>query len=241
MGLAAVCRLAIAATGLHWLATGNGLWAGVAAMALALTVIPVALIRDSQLRDATRAVVAILLAAHVALGMQGALYETSAVYDKWIHLLGSAALAGLGIAATLRYCDGHRVELPLTLLVLIVLAGTLSAGTLWELFEFSIDRTRLFTAQRGLDDTMLDLVADAIGACLVTVMYAASVSFRPRRTRSDGEPFRLTADTLDGVAPGQQYVTPEESPAALVDCSTPDYRPRQISVSSGVVQPTAQR
>ena len=51
--------------GVHWLTTGNGLWAGVAAVALTLTALPGVLLQDSLLRDTTRAVVAVLLALAV--------------------------------------------------------------------------------------------------------------------------------------------------------------------------------
>lgn len=186
LGLAAVCRLAIIVAGAHWLAAGNALWAAVAAVALVLTFIPIIFISDLVLRDATRGVLASLLAAHVVFGMLGGLYETSAFYDKWTHLLGSGALAALGFVATRRAARGPASRLALPLRLLLVLTGTLSLGTLWELFEFSVDRTGFFTSQRGLVDTMLDLAADAAGASSVALVFVAWAHYRRRRA-ADGE------------------------------------------------------
>ncbi len=50
-----------------------------------------------------------------------------------------------------------------------------SAGTLWEVFEFTLDRTGLFQTQKGLTDTMLDLVADTVGALATMGLFAGLV------------------------------------------------------------------
>ncbi len=167
-------RLAIAATGLLWLGSGDGPELGVAVVALVLTLLPARLVRESALRGATAAVLALLLAAHVVLGMHGGLYETSAVYDKAMHALGSAAVAALAAFALRGYCARRRIDLPTMPVCLLVLGATLSAGTLWEMFEFAIDRTGLFRAQRGLQDTMLDLVANGLGAVLVVAVLTSA-------------------------------------------------------------------
>jgi len=169
-----LCRGAIGFTGVAWLYEGYGLEFGVALGALVLTLLPAILIHDRQLRDAVAAVTSVLLAAHVVLGMQGALYDTSSVYDKAMHVLGSGAIAALLTLAIRRYCMRHLIELPMVIVAAIVLAGTLSAGTLWEVFEFAMDRTGLFYAQRGLFDTMLDLIADAGGALLMIVVLVVA-------------------------------------------------------------------
>ena len=191
-----VCRLIIAVVGLKWLAEDNGLWSIIAAAAFTLTLLPGWLLRSLLLRDATNIVVAILLAAHIMLGMHCALYETSVFYDTWMHALGSGAITVLLIIAALGYCGRHRVELPLMLFTALTVGGTVSAGTLWELFEFAVDLTGLVAAQRGLHDTMLDLLADTAGAVTVAAAFAASVSLRQARSARN--------ETLErmGQAPG---------------------------------------
>ena len=168
------CRVAISLAGLYWFMKSDQIQLGIAIVALTLTALPGRFIRDRPLRSVTTAVVAVLLAAHIVLGMLGALYETSILYDKIMHALGSGAVTGLLMMAVHRYCDRHLIELPLVLFVALVLGGTLSAGTLWELFEFAIDRTGMFNAQRGLNDTMLDLLANASG--IFMMLAAASLA-----------------------------------------------------------------
>lgn len=182
-----LCRLAIGITGLSWFISGDGLRFSVAIIALLLTVLPMRFIHDSLLRNATAVVISLLLAANIVFGMQYELYETSKLYDKAMHLLGSGAIAGILIVAIHTYCDRCRIKLPLALFAILVSAGTLSLGTLWEFFEFGIDSTGLFNAQRGLHDTMLDLLADAIGAVLAISLFVtmnwSQEQLRKRRTR----------------------------------------------------------
>lgn len=174
-----LCRLVIGITRLNWFIYGNRLNISVAIIALLLTVLPMRFIGHSLLRNSSTVVISLLLAAHILLGMQFELYETSKLYDKSMHLIGSAAIAGILIVAMHTYCERYRIKLPLVLFAILASAGTLSLGTLWELFEFGVDSTGLFNAQRGLHDTMIDLLADAIGAVLATSMFV-TMSWRQK-------------------------------------------------------------
>lgn len=170
-----VSRVAIVITSAQWLLSGNGLWFTVGMVAIILTFIAPKLVREPGLRTLTKVCVAGFLAAHIVLGMHCGWYETSAVYDKVIHVLASGVLTALLIAATVQHCSRIQLTLPLSLLVTLVLGVAISAGTVWELFEFTVDRTGLFQAQRGLGDTMLDLVADTVGVGVTLTLYAATV------------------------------------------------------------------
>lgn len=174
------CRIAITITGMLWLSIGDDLRLGIATVALSLSTLPSYLIRDSLLRNVTNTTLAILLAAHIVLGMQLEFYENSAWFDKTIHGFGSAAIAGVLLLFIRHYGSVRNIDLPVGLVAAFVLAGTVTAGTLWELFEFSIDRTGLFHAQRGLHDTMLDLLADTVGAVLAIVAFIIVASIRMR-------------------------------------------------------------
>ena len=171
-------RLVIIATTLTWLQSGKLLWFLVGAVCTALTFLPAAWIQDPALRTASSLCASTLLFAHVVFGMQAGFYETSTVYDKVVHMLGCSAIAGLVITAISHYCARRNIHLPLPLLLLLAIGIVVSLGTMWEMFEFALDRTGLFQAQRGLTDTMLDLVADLFGALAAMTVFA----FRARRT-----------------------------------------------------------
>lgn len=174
----AVCRGAMFVAGAHWLIRGDLATAGVAVTALLLSFVPGWFLRDPPLRRATATVTALFLGAHIVFGMAAALYETSTTYDKWIHLAASMAIAGLIILASGRWSARSRIALPLALTVMLGLGGTVALGALWELFEFAVDLTGLFVAQRGLTDTMLDLAADTLGAALAVAAFAGHARWR---------------------------------------------------------------
>ena len=171
--LVATCQAGMALTGLTWLCAGQLTFASIATVAVALCIVPRHVVASPTLREAIRAVSAVLLGAHVILGMGLGLYESSGFYDKLMHVLGTGAIAMLLILAIRDFCKRQRLVLPPPLMMWLVLCGAVSAGTAWELFEFSMDLTGLVTAQRGLQDTMLDLVADSVGGLIVVAGFAA--------------------------------------------------------------------
>lgn len=165
-------QFTILATAIYWLQLGKHLWFVVGVVCVALSLLPAVLLRDHTLRAASSLCVTTLLFAHIVFGMQAGLYETSTVYDKVMHILGSGAVAGITIATVSQYCYRRQFQLPLLLYLLGVLGIVVSLGTLWEIFEYAIDRTGLFQTQRGLTDTMLDLIADTAGALAAISVFA---------------------------------------------------------------------
>lgn len=194
---ALMMRFAILVTATHWLLSGKLLWSAVGITCAALSLLPRRSVRDHALRSASGLCLSTLLAAHVVLGMEAGLYETSAIYDKLIHALGSGAVTALVIAALNQYCNRERLELPLPLFSALALGIAVSAGTMWEVFEFCIDRTGLFQAQKGLTDTMLDLMADTVGAVATMGLFAWThsrlhIRLCPSRSCSSGKAFTAT-------------------------------------------------
>lgn len=177
-----MCQVAIGMTSLLWLHQTANLQFTIAVVALALTFLPGRTIREPLLRCAVSCVTAVLLAAHIVFGMQMALYETSLLYDKVMHLIGSGAIAGLLLLAIHGYCSRNHIKLPSWLFAALVFCGTLTAGTLWEIFEFAMDQTGMFYAQRGLQDTMIDLLADAGGAILLVALFAIAHLVKSKTT-----------------------------------------------------------
>lgn len=100
-------------------------------------------------------------------------------FDRPVHaftMLAVTLLAGVSLRGRV-FTRGaeHAV-----LLALVVAAFGLGLGTLWEFFEYSLDRLlpSPAIAVKGLDDTMLDLVFDAGGTLLAGIAVAWHASRR---------------------------------------------------------------
>lgn len=110
-----------------------------------------------------------------SVGMLG-LYEAVWWYDHLTHVVSAALAAGSGYA-TVRAIDLHydEVYLPPRFLFVFVLLFTLAFGVLWEVGEFVARLWAIRTGRTavlviyGIEDTMLDLVFDAVGAVLVAL------------------------------------------------------------------------
>lgn len=116
--------------------------------------------------------IGVAVLAHT-LGMAGP-YETIWWWDHLTHTLSAALLASLGyaLARTLE-TETSEIRLPADFLLVFVVIFTLAAGVLWEVLEFlgrlatrSIGRQPILI-QYGLQDTVLDLLFDGVGAIVV--------------------------------------------------------------------------
>lgn len=179
-------RALIATVGLVWAVQGAWIEAIVAAVAFALTFVPLARFAPGA-GPAVEAGQAAILAAHVCIGMACGGYEWTLPYDKLVHFAVSAAIAlylGAALASHLA-ATGRATSLAETRV--LVVAGTLAVGAGWEIFEYALDGTGLFDVplQLGLHDTMCDLLADGTGGAVAALFGTSSQSKTSRLFRED--------------------------------------------------------
>lgn len=107
-------------------------------------------------------------------GGQGGFYRTVFGWDYLTHTLSSSIVAAVGYTTT-RAVDEHweDVVLPDRFVFVFILLFVLAFGVFWEVIEFTtsslatrIGGTPVLT-QYGLEDTMMDLIFDSIGALIV--------------------------------------------------------------------------
>jgi hypothetical protein len=120
---------------------------------------------------------AVFLHAVGVVGMPGAeqnFYATVPGWDHVTHALSSSVVAAVGYT-TVRALEQHTPDLnfPPRFTFVFVLLFVMAFGVLWEVIEFSLGLLATATGndsvltQYGLQDTMLDLVFDTIGAIIV--------------------------------------------------------------------------
>ncbi|WP_049889165.1 hypothetical protein [Natronolimnohabitans innermongolicus] len=157
-----------------------------AALALAITFIPAVLERDYHI--AIEPGLALWVASAVffhALGTAG-LYDAIAPYDHLTHTLSATVVAAAGYAA-IRAIHLHDsvVHLPRWAMFAFTLVFVLAMGVVWEILEFVVDQGALalgmepILAQHGIDDTIVDMLFNTVGALLVATwgtVYLTEVS-----------------------------------------------------------------
>jgi len=157
-----------------------------AGVALAITFLPAVLERDYGIPIEPG--LALWLTSAVffhAIGSAG-LYTLIPSWDTLTHTLSATVVAAAGYT-TLRAIHIHAdsVHLPPWAMFSLTVVFVLAMGVVWEILEFFVDRSaRLLgldtvPAQHGIDDTIVDLVFDGVGAVLVAAwgtVYLTNVS-----------------------------------------------------------------
>jgi hypothetical protein len=145
-----------------------------AGMALAISALPVALERRYSYE--MNGILAVWIAAAAFLHGVGALgpYETVPWYDQVTHTLSATLVAGGGYAVV-SAIDRHddRITIPPKLRFAFILLFVLAFGVLWEIAEFAsgglanLVGGEAVLAQYGVDDIVMDLLFNTVGATVV--------------------------------------------------------------------------
>ncbi|MFB6188893.1 MAG: hypothetical protein ABEI57_03330 [Halapricum sp.] len=148
-----------------------------AVFGLAVTVLPTVIERDFEVHLSPVLALWITVAAVLhSLGMVG-VYDAVSWWDHLTHAFSGALVAALGYSVTCtvdEYVDD--IYLPPTFLWVFVFLVTIAVGVCWETLEFvGRDLARFAGFEPllivyGVQDTILDLVFDIVGAVLVAAL-----------------------------------------------------------------------
>jgi hypothetical protein len=176
-----------------------------AALALAVTFVPALLRRDYRIHLGPGLTLWITLALSLhAFGMLGA-YDEVWWFDHLTHTL-SATIVAAGGYVIVRAIDewSESISLPPRFVFVFVLLFTVGLGVLWEVLEYAaragadllgVDPVLV---QYGLEDSLLDLLFDTVGAVLVAAFGTDLVSDLVGTVAR-----RLAEARGDGRAPGR--------------------------------------
>lgn len=116
------------------------------------------------------------LFASIFLGELAGFYERFWWWDLALHTTSGLLLGMLGLSLIWILNHNEKIDLSLSpkFMCLFTFTFTVTAATMWEIFEFGMDRTFGLNMQKsGLDDTMADLMVAAFGALIIaTGAYA---------------------------------------------------------------------
>ncbi len=153
----------------------------VSLVTLALSLLPLVLARRLSLRLPMPFLLAttIFIFASIVLGEAFDFYNIFWWWDLALH--GSAAI-GFGLIGFLfvfMLFEGDHFAAPSSALAFISFCVAMTIGALWEVYEFGMDQFFGLNMQKsGLDDTMGDLILNALGGMAASVVGYLYVRFR---------------------------------------------------------------
>lgn len=160
----------------------NGLWANAMLIiaVIAFTLSPALLGRRFRVTvPAEFQLLAVLFVfASLFLGEIRSYYDRIWWWDIALHASSGLLLGLVGFLLLYVLNENRRIELHLrpVFMALFAFLFAVTAGTLWEIFEFAMDQLAGTRMQKpmledssGLTDTMWDLIVDTIGGLLISV------------------------------------------------------------------------
>ena len=149
-------------------------------ISLLITAVPALLERNYRIPIDPWLGLWITLAVFLHTAGSAGLYAVVGWWDHLTHAMSASLVAGVGYTFA-RAVDIHsdRIYLPKQFFFVYIVVVVLAFAVVWELFEFGLDVAADATgvsmplAQHGLDDTVLDLVFNSVGALAVAVFGQA--------------------------------------------------------------------
>jgi hypothetical protein len=115
-------------------------------------------------------ITSVFLYASFALGEVGDFYEKYWWWDLALHGISALIFGFIGFLGIYVFYMTKRVQVAPAWIATITFALAVSIGTLWEIFEFTMDWFFDLSMQKsGLVDTMTDLMIDATGAAIAAI------------------------------------------------------------------------
>lgn len=108
--------------------------------------------------------------ATLFLGEVGDFYERFWWWDMVLHSGSALGFGLIGVIILILMFRRKRVTASPVLIVTFAFCFAMAIGALWEIFEYMMDSLFGLQMQKsGLDDTMHDLIVDAVGALVASV------------------------------------------------------------------------
>lgn len=150
---------------------GLGLWerAFVSLLALLLSFAPALLASRFAIEVPVPFMVAttLFIVASIVAGELFDFYERLWWWDIALHGASALGFGLIGFLFIFMLFEGDRYAAPPAALALLAFCVAMTVGAVWEIFEFAMDTLFGFNMQKsGLDDTMGDLIVNAVGAAL---------------------------------------------------------------------------
>lgn len=119
----------------------------------------------------------VFIFSSIFLGQFGGLYDRFHWYDAFLHFISALAFGLVGFLLLFVFYVHNKLKLPKSLILFFTFFFCLGVGALWEIIEYGIDYALGTNMQvNSLDDTMIDLILDGLGAAVAVTFCSVYMS-----------------------------------------------------------------
>ncbi|NLM49747.1 MAG: hypothetical protein GX196_02205 [Clostridiaceae bacterium] len=151
-------------------------------LAFVLSFLPSAVtFKNTKLPRGFQLVILIFIFGSLFLGEISGFYYRFFWWDDMLHFMSGIILGAIGFLLVYALNEDERILFRLSPLFVALFTFTfsLACGAVWEIFEYFMDVNFGFNMQKtGLDDTMFDLIYDAISSFLISALGFFSLKKR---------------------------------------------------------------
>ncbi len=173
LGISYLLRISLLIAIISAIINENWLTLFMASFALTLTFLPALIERNYKIYLPTEFefIVTIFIYASLFLGEVHKYYMKFWWWDLFLHSVAGITFGFLGFFIMYVLHKGKKVATSPVLIALFSFSFALAIGSVWEIFEFSIDRLLGANMQKsGLMDTMGDLIVNGSAALLTALI-----------------------------------------------------------------------
>jgi hypothetical protein len=149
----------------------------------------------------------------IMLGQFGGMYDRFHWYDAFLHFLSALVLGMVGFLIIYVFYSVNKLKLPLFIVVLFSFSFAASIGVVWEIIEYFIDMTLGTNMQvSSLDDTMIDLIVNSLGALIAAVigyLYVSKISLPTLEAVVETISTEVVEENTD-MASATEHIEPEQ-------------------------------
>ena len=138
-------------------------------LAFILSIIPEFIEKKKQIDmpDIFEIIFLVFIYSSIFLGEVQQFYSIFWWWDLFLHTLSGFTLGIIGFLILYMLYQDKKFKASPILIVIFGFSFAVAIGSIWEIFEFTMDSILGFNMQKsGLIDTMSDLIVDAIGAAV---------------------------------------------------------------------------
>ncbi|MDZ7744413.1 MAG: hypothetical protein U5K77_01485 [Candidatus Saccharibacteria bacterium] len=125
-------------------------------------------------------ILALFVYLSVFLGSVGGAYYQFWWWDAMLHISAGFILGFAGFLALYLNMRQRKIRAGRWFIGICIFLFAVALGAIWEIYEFVVDGLLGFNMQRDLDDTMWDMIVNAVGALVVAVAAVQYID-KPKR------------------------------------------------------------
>jgi len=170
-----IIYLSIISTGLIALVDNNWMYVGISILTLIIMLLPSTIEKRYRMEIYSEFEIILILFIYsgIYLGELQLFYYKFWWWDKMLHSFSGLIFGNIGfiIANYTNINKNANLKLRPIFIAFFCFCFAVSMGAIWEIYEYTMDKTFGFFMQRGsLDDTMIDIILDTIGALVFAII-----------------------------------------------------------------------